>query len=87
MGKIILKCIGISILAFMAVNLISFLIELYQTGVQNEFEFLWKHGTFFIDNKAVGMTLWSKKTIGFLVLLFIISFVMFNKEKLKKTDK
>lgn len=82
-SKIILNSIGISILAFIVINTISFLIQLSNTELVNEWNFKWNDGTYYINNNPTGLELWNSEAVGFLFLIFIVSFIMGLKKERK----
>lgn len=73
--KVVLNCIGITILVFFIVNLIVFGVEIYQNGLSENWSFKLKHGTFYLDGNPTGMVLGSSRANSFLAVFFIISIV------------
>lgn len=78
--KIILNCIGITIITYIVVNTISFLIDFYQMEPISEWSFKWKHGTFFINSAPSGLQFGETKTYGFLLLIFFTTMILSYKK-------
>jgi hypothetical protein len=82
--KILLRAIGYSFLVLLLVNLIYFIIELNATNLFKNWSIMFKYGTFRINDKLVGLKLWSAKANGLMLLVFlIIVFQEFRKGNFK----
>lgn len=82
--KIVLKAISFSLIAIFLVNLAHFLIELSKTDTSESWSFVFKHGTFSLNEKLVGLKLWSSNANGLMLLIFIVTIINeYRKGKLK----
>lgn len=82
--KIVLKAIIFSLIAILIVNLAHFLIQLSKADTSESWSFVFKHGTFSLNEKLVGLKLWSSNANGLMLLIFIVTIVNeYKKVKLK----
>lgn len=73
--KVLLKCIGFAFLAFLIVNLIAFVIEIAREPKNEIYQVGFNDGVFYYNNKPTGLVWGNIRTIGFLVLMFIVAFL------------
>lgn len=89
--KSILKAIGFAVIALLVVNLVYFLIELSNTNITESWSFVFKHVNFYLNQKSVGLELFSSNANGLMIIVFISIIIIESKKgnlKLnsKKTD-
>ncbi len=81
---IIFHAIGYALLGLLMVNTIYFLIELSRVNFLSDWNFIFKHGTFNLNNKLIGLKLGSPKANGLMLLIFIMAILTaYRKSKLK----
>ena len=74
--KSILKAIGYAVLGLLLINSFYFLLELFQTDTSESWSFAFENGTFKINDKLVGLKLWSPRANGVMLLIFVIAFLI-----------
>lgn len=82
--KSVFKAIGFAVIALILANLIYFLIEFSKTNTAESWNFSFKYGVFSLNEKLVGLKLWSARANGLMLLVFIVTVVNeFRKGNLK----
>ena len=69
--KTLLKALGFAILTLIIVNIIYFMIALKNTELLNNWNIVFKHGTFRINEQITGLKLFSSKANGIMLVVFI----------------
>ena len=69
--KNLLKALGFAILTLVIVNIIYFMIALKNTELLNNWNIVFKHGTFRINDQIIGLKLFSSKANAIMLLIFI----------------
>ena len=86
--KTILKAIGFAVIALLVVNLVYFLIELSNTDIAESWSFAFNHGNFYLNQKPVGLELFSSKANGLMMIVLIAVLIFeFKKGNLKLNSK
>jgi hypothetical protein len=68
--KSLLKCLGMTALAFILLNLIAPIVRVIFYGLGETWSFNFKHGSFYIDGKPAGFTFESPQAILLMTLVF-----------------
>ena len=68
--KIVLKCLGFTIITFLAVNLIYFAFELANTNLNGNWSLGFDNGNFLIKESPTGLIFGSLRANSFLLLAF-----------------
>ncbi len=69
--KILLKALGFAILSLIIVNIIYFMVALKNIELLNNWNVVFKHGTFRINEQITGLKLFSSKANGIMLIVFI----------------
>jgi len=81
--KSVLKALGYAALILIFINLIYFLIAYKNSELTENWSIAFKYGTFSLNEKLIGLELWSSKANGIMLIMFIITlFREYQKGKL-----
>lgn len=79
--NLIFKSIGLTIITIILVNFIYFLIKLFSTSINNNFNVKFEHGLFIINGESTGLNYSELKYWLFYGLIFIISIFYYSKKQ------
>ena len=68
--KALLRCLGMTALAFISLNLIALIITVIIYGLGETWTFNFKHGSFYIDGEPAGFIYSSPQAILIMTLVF-----------------
>lgn len=71
--KSILKALSYAVLLLIFINLIYFLIAYKNSELIENWSIVFKHGTFSLNEKLIGLKLWSSEANGIMLVMFIIT--------------
>ena len=72
--RALLKCLGISIVVLLSINLAIFLLGLIFYGLNETWEFHFKYGVFSLNDRMMGLKLFEPAANGLILLFFLGAF-------------
>jgi len=79
--NIFLKALGYALIGLIFVNIIYFLIEFNSIDKAQNWNFVYKYGQFSINDKPVGLKIFSPKANGFMLIIFLLALMPELKKK------
>ncbi len=80
--SIIYKSLGLTIVAILVINLLSFLFKLFQVNQGSAMSVKFKHGLFIINGETSGLNYSESKYWVFYIVVFVICFFYYKRKYL-----
>jgi len=71
----IFKALGCAVIGLILINLLYFLLAFNSTGITENWSFAFKQGAFSLNEKLIGIKLWSAEANGIMLIIFILTLV------------